>query len=1146
MELKDIRDFSEEKIIALNCKESIGQFKEYNSSYQIEIFKIEENYFLKIDKNYKIYPSSNNQEFIDRIIDKGQPYIAEFLSSDEILIKTFNLSEKEFELNFLVDEEYFQKNKASNLKDQERRLISLRENFLMKKNRFIMDKDNKETFVILGNCKGDKDEFILSGIKNYIKIKKETIQKNNEKRDVFRVIPNTINEENFRKNSLNYSFYLMRGKIDFTNNTEEAIHKRETEIKLKKIKESSSSYLKSWEKYESEEKEAVLNKFISFGYVELQNKEPSFINGKIRLYLKNDDTIKNLENYNNQTLLLINKNPKDLFENFTEENHEKFLKEKELSKIQINLKKIYKSEQSEQILLEAEMEKEYIRLLKNILEKGESYLILSTYGDKLIKKRRERARDLIANGQSAMPGLNLIIEGEQGNFAKRDYILPLSPKVESKIFPKYPPTLMQKKAIELALNTPDIVLIQGPPGTGKTTVITAILNRLQELDKKIGGVFARNLVTSFQHDAVVNAIERVKILGLDSMKLDSKDDNPLISRNIKNTITQMQTKYYENYPILQENKEKEEILELYSRYKYSVSKAPEKEQCLKLLDKLRKFIIKNGSLGEFLKRIDEIKFEISGKEKEFNAMDRIFFSKLPTSKIMFEDNGRFFLEAVLDTLETKKIFEDEKILVEAAKKFLKLSLENEEFLFQKFKTMKAIKLKFLAKINPVENIYTNHNTNEKINLLFEEIGEYITALERKNPDYIEDLRMYYLKELENNPLRIQKSIQNYISTVGATCQGTQSKDVLTTKKNILELANSNKKTTSLEEYEKYENILIDEAARSTPLDLLIPMSLAKNRIILVGDHRQLPQIIDDTLLENIKKNEKDDTIKSLIEKHIQQSMFETLMSSLKKLTEKDGIERVITLDKQYRMHPTMGDFVSRIFYETEEENKSKNRKIESPRPASEFEYSLGKIKEPLIWFDVPYTKDNGDIKDSSGSRYRTIEAEKIAQFIAEHINNPLNINMTFGVITFYAKQREEIMKALFNYDITDKLGSKYKIKSKYTNYNTGDNIIEKLRVGTVDAFQGMEFDFVFLSMVRSNKILNLDSQKSINSKYGFLTYYNRLCVAMSRQKRMLAIFGDAEMLKFDGIEDIKPLKEFYKICKEDKINGKYIQEQDIL
>ena len=62
---------------------------------------------------------------------------------------------------------------------------------------------------------------------------------------------------------------------------------------------------------------------------------------------------------------------------------------------------------------------------------------------------------------------------------------PLTGFVRAKVF-KNPPTPMQERAIDVALNTPDIALIQGPPGTGKTTVIAAILERLNEIATKDG------------------------------------------------------------------------------------------------------------------------------------------------------------------------------------------------------------------------------------------------------------------------------------------------------------------------------------------------------------------------------------------------------------------------------------------------------------------------------------------------------------------------------------------------------------------------------------------------------------------------------------------------------------------------------------
>ena len=76
----------------------------------------------------------------------------------------------------------------------------------------------------------------------------------------------------------------------------------------------------------------------------------------------------------------------------------------------------------------------------------------------------------------------------------RKKINPLSPFVKSKIF-THDPTSTQVKAIDIALNTPDIAIIQGPPGTGKTTVITAIIERLNEIADKRKDVKGQVLVT---------------------------------------------------------------------------------------------------------------------------------------------------------------------------------------------------------------------------------------------------------------------------------------------------------------------------------------------------------------------------------------------------------------------------------------------------------------------------------------------------------------------------------------------------------------------------------------------------------------------------------------------------------------------------
>ena len=63
--------------------------------------------------------------------------------------------------------------------------------------------------------------------------------------------------------------------------------------------------------------------------------------------------------------------------------------------------------------------------------------------------------------------------------------------------------------------------------------------------------------------------------------------------------------------------------------------------------------------------------------------------------------------------------------------------------------------------------------------------------------------------------------------------------------------------------------------------------------------------------------------------------------------------------------------------------------------------------------------------------------------------------------------------------------------------------IRSVRVTTVDNYQGEENDIIILSLVRNNH----------QDQIGFLKASNRVCVALSRAKQGLYIFGNAECLR---------------------------------
>lgn len=63
--------------------------------------------------------------------------------------------------------------------------------------------------------------------------------------------------------------------------------------------------------------------------------------------------------------------------------------------------------------------------------------------------------------------------------------------------------------------------------------------------------------------------------------------------------------------------------------------------------------------------------------------------------------------------------------------------------------------------------------------------------------------------------------------------------------------------------------------------------------------------------------------------------------------------------------------------------------------------------------------------------------------------------------------------------------------------------MKDIRVVTVDNFQGEENEIILLSLVRSNE----------SNRIGFLEISNRVCVALSRARLGMYIFGNAECLR---------------------------------
>jgi superfamily I DNA and/or RNA helicase len=315
----------------------------------------------------------------------------------------------------------------------------------------------------------------------------------------------------------------------------------------------------------------------------------------------------------------------------------------------------------------------------------------------------------------------------------------------------------------------------------------------------------------------------------------------------------------------------------------------------------------------------------------------------------------------------------------------------------------------------------------------------------------------------------------------------------------------------------FANVIVDEAARANPLDLFIPMSRAERRIILVGDHRQLPHILEPDIESQLEQSVADATRTAL-----KRSLFERLFQAMRAREASDGVKRTVTLDVQYRMHPVLGAFVSDTFYLPYGEG------FTSARPAEDFAHDLpGYAGRVAAWVDLPLTAGR---EHGNQSKRRPAEAGWIAKEVSRLAT--ARRDLSFGVISFYAAQVDEVLGAMESLGMSERLDDgSFRVSDAWRETRDADgHLKERLRVGTVDAFQGKEFDVVFLSMTRSND-LALTDERSLRRKFGHLMLENRLCVAMSRQQRLLVVVGDGAMLRGEAAEKtLRGLVAFRDLC----------------
>jgi hypothetical protein len=259
--------------------------------------------------------------------------------------------------------------------------------------------------------------------------------------------------------------------------------------------------------------------------------------------------------------------------------------------------------------------------------------------------------------------------------------------------------------------------------------------------------------------------------------------------------------------------------------------------------------------------------------------------------------------------------------------------------------------------------------------------------------------------------------------------------------------------------------IVDEAGRATAPEVLVPLVRAQ-RVMLVGDERQLPPLLDEELSEDRLRRAGIDAT------GLERSLFQTLVEDARERRP----ELLHMLTAQYRMHPGIGRLISDVFYDGA---------LQHGVTPGEREHGLEWIPRPVIWYSTSNHPNRDEIRRGTSFANRA-EVEFIRWLLErmEHSYAIQNDRREVGVIAGYAGQIE-FLEAELRPDDTSR-------------WRALD-----IEIATVDGFQGRDRDIIIYSTVRSNRSRNL----------GFLRDRRRLNVSLSRARQLLVIVGDVATLE---------------------------------
>lgn len=258
--------------------------------------------------------------------------------------------------------------------------------------------------------------------------------------------------------------------------------------------------------------------------------------------------------------------------------------------------------------------------------------------------------------------------------------------------------------------------------------------------------------------------------------------------------------------------------------------------------------------------------------------------------------------------------------------------------------------------------------------------------------------------------------------------------------------------------EMFDVAIIDEVCKATLPEILSPLVISR-KAVLLGDPKQLPPVFC---------SEEQEIIRSIQNCNLNRFMYiDSLFNECKKVS---------ALDTQYRMSNQIGCMISDLFYNGSLKN-GRNKDVE----------------DGLTWITYKPSNDwpisTEELLDRS-KIYNEDECRIVADLVKQIISGG-NSNTTVAVIAPYRAQISSLRRACIDSD--------------------------RVKIDTVDGFQGKESDVVIFSVTRTK------------GSYRFLADDRRVNVALSRARDRIFIVGNQEYSEKEPL--LKTIMEKFRIIE---------------